>query len=527
MYKLFPDNTRRLSFILLTNVTGFVALFFALFFWQGHQGFSLWDEGFLWYGAQRTMVGEVPMRDFIAYDIGRYYWSAAIMSLMDDNGIVALRVASTLFQTISLYIGLAMLVRSSTKQNFLFWLLAALTLVAWMAPQCRLFDISMPIMLVGTLAFLVEQPSGRRYFLTGLVIGLIAVFGRNHALYGVVGSMCAMLYLTIRRERNNSLLMACSMWVIGVVVGYLPVLVFLVLVPGFSQAFVDSIRVLFEIKATNLPIPIPWPWLVQFGQLSTVEMQRAVTKGIFFIAIFVFGVLGIAWIIRKRLKNNSNSPVLVAAIFLAIPYAHYAYSRADLYHLAPSIPAFLMGILALLANQVARIKWPLVMLLCGTSLFVMLPTHPRWYCSVYSNQACINMKVASDQLMVDRETAGNLVELNKLAKQFSPGDQTFIAAPYWPGAYAALERKAPMWEIFVSSFPRNADFQRAEVERIKAANPGFAVINDYALDGREELRFRNTHPIIDQYIRDNFEPLIDPARPPVFQVYTSKQSGQN
>ena len=73
-----------------------VSGFLALFYWQSHQGFSLWDEGYLWYGAQRVMVGEVPMRDFQAYDIGRYYWSAAFMSLWGDNGIVGLRLASTL-----------------------------------------------------------------------------------------------------------------------------------------------------------------------------------------------------------------------------------------------------------------------------------------------------------------------------------------------------------------------------------------------------------------------------------------------
>ena len=518
MHNYFPNNPRQIVFTLLMVVTGFLALFY----WQGYQGLSFFDEGFLWYGAQRTSLGEVPMRDFMAYDIGRYYWSAALMSLSNDRGIVMLRVASTIFQVIALYIGLAALARSSPRPNRLFLLLAAITLVAWMAPQFRLFDASLAIMLVGSLAFLIEHPSRHRYFLAGLILGLVAVFGRNHALYGVLGSIGTMAYLTLRREGGTGLIPACTSWTLGIVVGYLPVLLFLVVVPGFAQAFLDSLMLWFEIKATNLPLPVPWPWLVPFGHLSTSEMLRSVTKGIFFIAVIVFGIAGIVWLIRQKLQNRFVSPVLVASILLTLPYAHYAYSRADLAHLAPAIPPFIMGILALLINQSAKAKWSLAALLCGTSLLVMLPTHPRWYCAVYANPSCVDLTVAGDKLQVDRGTAGNWIELNKLADRYAPGDRTFIAAPFWPGAYAVLGRKAPMWEIYIL-FPRSVAFQLAEIERIKAANPGFAVIDDYALDGREDLRFRNSHPIIDQYIRDNFEPLVDPARNPAFQIYRSRQ----
>jgi hypothetical protein len=521
MHKYPSDSPRQTILILLLTITSVLAFFF----WESHQGFSFSDEGFLWYGAQRVMVGEVPMRDFMAYDIGRYYWSAAFMSLLGDNGIVALRVATAVFQGLALFLGLAMLVRSSTKQNHIFWLLAVITLMTWGSPQYRLFDTSLPIMLVGVLSFLIEQPSRRRYFLAGLIVGLVAVFGRNHGLYGAVGSIGAMIYLAVRREGGTGLITAFTSWALGIVAGYLPVLVFLVVVPGFALAYWESILLVFEVKATNLPLPVPWPWLVPFGQLSTIDMLRGVTKGVFFIAIAVFGLLGIVLAIRQRLQNKHVSPALIASVFLALPYAHYAYSRADIDHLAPGISPFLMGILALLASQPAKSKWLFAALLCGASLLVMLPIHPGWYC--YTSQQCVEANVAGDKLKIYRGTASNLETLNKLADQFAPGDRTFIAAPFWPGAYAALGRKSPMWGINVL-FPGsiNIAFQQAEIERIKAANPGFAVIHDFPLDGRDDLRFRNTHPIVDQYIRDNFELLNDLALNPAFQIYRSRQVGQ-
>ena len=40
------------------------------------------------------------------------------------------------------------------------------------------------------------------------------------------------------------------------------------------------------------------------------------------------------------------------------------------------------------------------------------------------------------------------------------------------------------------------------------------MLRDYALDGRDELRFSNTNPIVSQYLRENFEPVPMAGLPP-------------
>ena len=406
--------------ICLMIVTGILALFF----WEGKQGFSIWDEGFLWYGAQRVLAGEVPLRDFSSYDIGRYYWSAAIMRFVGDNGIVTLRMSAILFQIIALCIGLSVLVRNSIKQSIIFWLLVVITLIAWMIPTFRLFDITLPILLICALSFLIEKPSARRYFFTGLIVGLVATFGRNHGLYGALGSISVMLYLIIKREKAPSLITAFASWSSGVVLGYLPVLIFLAFVPGFAQAFWESIRVIIETGVIDLPLPVPWPWLVPFDKLSTVEIMRRLIVGVLYISIVVFGFVGIVLVIRQRLQNKHVSPPLVASVFLVLPYAHYVYQRPNMLHLVPGSMPFLMVIVALLASQATKIKMLFAFLLCGLIIFVMHPTHKGWICP--SSERCVNAKVAGDNLNVHLGTARNLMALNNIAEQFIPSDRTFI-----------------------------------------------------------------------------------------------------
>lgn len=493
---------------------------FTQFMWQGNKGFSLWDEGFLWYGVQRVMLGEVPIRDFMAYDPGRYYWSAALMSAWGDSGIMSLRVAVAIFQMIGLFVGLLLIARSEKKQHFLYLLLTAMTLAAWMHPRHKLFDISLSILLIGALTFLIQNPTSRRYFFVGMCIGLVAIFGRNHGMYGIAGSIGVMLWLNIKRTevQGPGLAKGFVLWVAGIAFGFAPLVLMVLLIPGFAVAFWESIRFLFEVKATNLPLPVPWPWLVDLSAESLGGAIRGVLVGLFFIATITFGVLTIIWITLQRIHSKHVSPALVAASFLVLPYAHFAYSRADVGHLAQGIFPLLVGCLVLLSTQEPKIKWPLALMLCTASLWVSLELQPGWQC--HNNQQCVNVEISGNNLLVDPGTANDVGLLRKLADQYAPKGQSFIATPFWPGAFALLERKSPMWELY-ALFPRSQAFEQAEIERIKTAKPGFAFVLDLPLDGRDELRYRYTHPLIHQYILNNFEQLPNSPNP-AYHVYKVK-----
>lgn len=401
---------------------------------------------------------------------------------------------------------------------------SALTLVAWMYPRHKLFDISSSIFLIGILTFLIKDPIPKRYFVAGFGVGLVAVFGRNHGVYGFAGSIGVMLWLNIKRGAALQSARGALYWALGLLAGYSPILLMAIVVPGFAASFWESIRLLLqqmsEHKGTNLPLPIPWPWTVKFAGVRFVEIVQQLLVGSFFVATLVFAIAGLSWSILCRLRERSVPASFVAAVFLALPYAHFAFSRADVGHLAQGIFPLLVGCLVLLARAGGLLSWSFAAILCAASLLVMLPLHPGWECR--GRGRCVDVEISGSTLRIDPGTANQISQLRELSGRYAPNGQSFIAVPFQVAAYPLLGRRSPMWEIY-PLFPRSQAFEEKEIERIKAAQPAFAIIEDVPLDEREELRFKNSHPLTYRYIVESFEAVPQSANS-AYQIFKARSS---
>src|SRR4029434_10308176 len=117
------------------------------------------DEGFLWYGVQRTAAGEVPLRDFQSYDPGRYYWCAAGAAVF-GRGLVALRLSEMFAQCVGLYFGLL----AARRLTYHLGVLGAigLMLTAWMFPSHKIFDHALLLTGIWMATRMVERPSRPR-----------------------------------------------------------------------------------------------------------------------------------------------------------------------------------------------------------------------------------------------------------------------------------------------------------------------------------------------------------------------------
>lgn len=475
----------------------------ALYVLEAHRGFILADEGYTWYGAQRTLMGEVPGLQFQSYDIGRYYWAAAVMALRGNDGLVALRASALAFEAVCLLIGLVTLYRSARQVSWCYWLVLALALAAWMSPLYRIFDIAVPLLAFAALARLLERPGQATYVGTGIVVGLMAVIGRNHGVYAVVASACALSYVAVARRDAMGAVNGGLVWLLGVVIGYLPMLGLVAFVPGFTAKFVASVLMLGEIHTTNIYLKPPWPWAIDLHGLSAFWALEHLLTGTWFVAILAATAAGVVWVSARGLQGRPVSPAVAAGAFVSLPYLHIAFSRADQLHLATSIVPVLVGLFAWAATLSGRARGVVVALVGGTAIVSAVPLHLYW---PQHSAAWVERTVGGDRLMVSPDTAQTVDALRQAVADHAASGEAIAAIPAIPGVYAMFHRKSPLWELY-PVFPRTHAFQEGEVRRLDAARPALVVDFDFPIDGRDDLRYDRTHALLAAYFQAHYRPL--------------------
>jgi hypothetical protein len=476
------------------------------YLFQSHLELSLADEGYLWYGAQRTLLGEVPIRDFMSYDPGRYYWSALFMNFWGDNGIIALRFGIACFQFIGLATALFLLAPNTklSIQTVAWLIIAGLVILLWMNPRHKIFDCSLSIILVASLAGMLKNLNHRSCLFGGIILGLVAFFGRNHGVYGLIGTILVFVWTSFGPQvKIKELLKFILIWLGGIFIGYSPMLFLILFTPDFLSSFIDSIKFLFEFGATNLPLPVPWPWKASFE----LAMFPSILVGLFFVVILTFALLPVPLFIQRwRQKTPPISYKLLACAFMAGPYAHYAFSRADFSHLCQGIQPLLIAIMLILSYLVGVKKLAASLIILLITLITTLPHQPISKCS---GSKCQEINVLGDSIKVPIKTTAIISLLSELERKHGSPTQPFMVAPFWPGAYAIFNKKSPMLNIY-PILPISAATQSRETERLISANISFSVISDFPLDGRDSLRFQNTYPLIRDYLRANFVQVDSP-----------------
>lgn len=472
-------------------------------------GFDIADEGYYWYGAQRMLHGEIPIRDFMAYDIGRYVWSAALMRQLGDDSIFGARMGAALYQTCTVVIGVLLALRAANGQigtpgKVIFATVVTILLNLWVFPYYKVFDYGTSILIVAMLTLMLTSMSAKRWFGAGLILGMAAIMGRNHGVYGAFAGLLLLAFLLTKQDRPAVLVKPALAFVAGTIVGFSPTFVMAVFIDGFANGFITSVRDLISSGATNLGLPVPWPWTVPKSDQGWLIWGIGVAKGLAFIAIvFVPSAVIIALARKPLVQFRPVHTIALCASFAGIAYAHYAYSRADLTHLALSIAPLMLIFLSL--GALLKRSIPVSIVLLGVSILTLAPETP-FLAHPLLNKRLITISINGTTLHTFPGIDANLRSAEDIFATLPHARDSFLALPNAPGLYAINKKKMQIWEIY-SLWPRDRAFEARELARLQLAPPQVIFLSDHALDGRPELRYSRTHPVLYQWIVDNYQPV--------------------
>jgi hypothetical protein len=471
---------------------------------QGRIGLSLWDEGFLWYGVQRIKFGEVPIRDFYAYDIGRYYLLSGFQKIWGDDGIVALRFGLALLN--GLLLGLVGIVLHRQNIQFIWVFLGMVLINMWAYPHYRMTDITVIVTAVAVLTWIGCLPARSPYFFWAGVLYAITVLllgdVRKHISFFVVALVITLFVIELSRRQWRLWLPHISDVIFGLMVGLLPLLGYALAVPDFAEAYwLNYIDVLLTRSTPNIPLPFPYPWEIDTDR--SWQSWRQVVVGWVFVLYVGSVLIWLAWFGWRAYRGHTSNHAALAGIAFAVPSISYVLSRPDVPHLAQGMVPFVMTLVVMIGTISARwLRTTTMAVSIVVSCIVLMPLQPVWQCRI--DFECRNERVLHDDIVMPGMIADQVRLIHQVAEDFVESDGNLYIAPFWPGGYALLGQKSPVWEIY-AIWPRDEQFELDEIERIKQHNVHAVLLQRFGMDGREELSFRSTHPVTYNYLRETYQ----------------------
>jgi len=373
-------------------------------------------------------------------------------------------------------------------------------------------------------ACLLESPSLLRHFLAGGFVGSAAFIGVNHGMYTGVAFSCLLLFIQYRTSSCESLWKCASVWGVGILCGYVPMLFMFFSCPGFAGRYLDLLLNIWRRGTTNLPLPVPWPWQVDYLAVDWLTGVTAFVVGLAFCILPLFYGTALVLLLWRRGDVRRQS-VFIASTFVGLVYMQYAFSRADLSHLAQSIHPLLLGLVALPTlcepTRSRRTVLGIILVTLGLSLFPAYRGSPLFSTCIWRGQGCVLYVINGEELWLAESEKIGLERLRTVMTQHVIDTEGIFIAPHAPGLYCVLQKDSPVWQTYFI-FPEQAEDEEIMIEALRTKKIRWALVGDVALDGREELRFRHTHTLVWQYVRQEFEPVEVEGLPLHYQLFRRK-----
>lgn len=455
------------------------------------------DEGYLWHGTLQVLERKVPIRDFRAYDPGRYYW-CALFCLIFGRRNLSVRLAMLALRVVTLAL-LAGLIHHATGD----WFATVLWTVAAGACSPRWYKSTeglSAVMAVTVAAALLDDFQPATQAVAGMFTGLSLVFGLNLALYNATALAAACLFALMRTGLEP---ISPEWFAAGLLAGLAPSVFLFATVSGLWTAYVrHKVLPVLRRGATNLPLPIPWLWKPTPPQVCGPSAYvGAVKLGFTALPLFHAGVL--MWRLAAGPADEPWVQVATATACVGVCYLHYSMSRADPEHLSLAWPLFAIGIASLAPGGGVGV----VVACCAAAAVIICLYLSVDECALRRRhpESFVRYHAGADHFWLPTSMVSWLESIREVVETRSRDGDPVLFVPLLVTFYPLWSRRVPVYDLFcvhrAAAGAEDAMIASIEGERVR-----LAVVWNVALDGLEERRFSRTHPLVWAYLETRFEP---------------------
>ncbi|HEV2696812.1 MAG TPA: hypothetical protein VGU90_02395, partial [Terriglobales bacterium] len=305
--------------------------------------------------------------------------------------------------------------------------------------------------------------------------------------------------------------------------------IMLAAVPGFAPAFFHSL-LLTPKWAWSLKIPFPWHVHVKGLHGMDLVQARAVSW-LCLAAPFTYAAS--LWrAIRRNAPLDSVGWLAAAASAAGVGFLVHAFYTADFFHIAEGVAPFVIAAGALSAHLWRRgeHRWSLTLFsgmvfLVTASWLPMEPLVQHLRTRAQAPDSVQQISIHGKTFEVPAEQAEIMNTVATAFRDCGLHDGEFLAAPYYPGLYAFLNTRAPLWDTYFL-WPRSQQAQQEDIDALQRNRTALILLNpQFALNGRESLELIQTNPKLVEYIETHYQ-RGDIKLPDGFGLYFSPQQCQ-
>jgi len=496
-------------------------------------GLMFGDDGYLAYGAQRILEGQMLYRDFErGYPPGIFYLYALVFGVFGYD-LLFTRIGAIIMLA-ALGAGTYCLARPLAPR----WAaaLAGVLVLCLPPPAHKTF---VPLAALAALAIcghLARHPYRSRTLLwAGLGLGCVALFRQEVAGFGL---LIAAGTIAIRESQatgySRSSIDPPRSWMrrvalagvklgAGVALIWAPLLVFYA-VHGGLFAMIEQVGLagIQANRGTQIQLPGLFEGVSSPEHLLSSLWEQMPATLFYFPGVAAACGLAIALVQLLRGSFKTRHAVVLQWALLTVLMHSLFLHRSDMAHVKQMLVIPIL-ILAYVLGALWRDAWPpgaptlaraaswgrlaVVVLVCAWTLTMLGRGYRTRIVRRYQARAHSQLldepraPFALDP-SVRKTTARVLRELRSLTR---PGEPIFVA-PYAPLFYFLANRPNPTrYDIITPGHPARTEVQEEIVRVLEGSGVNVILVRKIALDGRKDSRFPRYTPILAQYMRTRFE----------------------